>query len=254
MGRRTSSPPQFGQMPCRTFSAQSRHQVHSYVQMSTSGDAGSRSWSQHSQFGRSSSTWPVSAGSGAWSNCRSRCRPPSRRADPANSRDHRTRFVHCRGTEAFRGEEHHRDASLTTKADHNSIRHGTIPADPPVAAAPGERRYPTVWAYFAGRGSSGSSSTVPGVQSPRDWRRVRRAVPGCRVSWDGSRDGQASAGVFISAVTDVGHVLLGLRREIWLAMPDYGCEAGTQQVSRWDARGGGSLPRLWPSPCSRPTS
>ena len=92
MGRRTSSPPQFGQMPCRTFSAQSRHQVHSYVQMSTSGDAGSRSWSQHSQFGRSSSTWPVSAGSGAWSNCRSRCRPPSRLANPANGRDHRTRF------------------------------------------------------------------------------------------------------------------------------------------------------------------
>jgi hypothetical protein len=29
MGRRTSSPPQFGQTPCRTFSAQSRHQVHS---------------------------------------------------------------------------------------------------------------------------------------------------------------------------------------------------------------------------------
>jgi hypothetical protein len=32
MGRRTSSPPQFGQTPCRMFSAQSRHQVHSYVQ------------------------------------------------------------------------------------------------------------------------------------------------------------------------------------------------------------------------------
>jgi deazaflavin-dependent oxidoreductase (nitroreductase family) len=56
MGRRTSSPPQFGQTPCRMFSAQSRHQVHSYVQISTSGDAGSRSRSQHSQFGRSSST------------------------------------------------------------------------------------------------------------------------------------------------------------------------------------------------------
>jgi hypothetical protein len=56
MGRLTSSPPQFGQTPCRTFSAQSRHQVHSYVQISTSGDAGSRSRSQHSQFGRSSST------------------------------------------------------------------------------------------------------------------------------------------------------------------------------------------------------
>jgi hypothetical protein len=56
MGRRTSSPPQFGQTPCRTFPAQSRHQVHSYVQMSTSGDARSRSRSQHSQFGRSSST------------------------------------------------------------------------------------------------------------------------------------------------------------------------------------------------------
>ena len=56
MGRRTSSPPQFGQMPCRMFSAQSRHQVHSYVQISTFGDAGSRSRSQHSQFGRNSST------------------------------------------------------------------------------------------------------------------------------------------------------------------------------------------------------
>ena len=56
IGRLTSSPPQFGQTPCRTFSAQSRHQVHSYVQISTSGDAGSRSRSQHSQFGRSSST------------------------------------------------------------------------------------------------------------------------------------------------------------------------------------------------------
>lgn len=56
MGRLTSSPPQFGQTPCRTFSAQSRHQVHSYVQISTSGDAGSRSRSQHSQFGLSSST------------------------------------------------------------------------------------------------------------------------------------------------------------------------------------------------------
>jgi hypothetical protein len=55
MGRLTSSPPQFGQMPSRMFSAQSRHQVHSYVQISTSGDAGSRSRSQHSQFGRSSS-------------------------------------------------------------------------------------------------------------------------------------------------------------------------------------------------------
>ena len=65
MGRRTSSPPQFGQTPCRMFSAHSRHQVHSYVQISTSGDAGSRSRSQHSQFGRSSSTCPVSAGSGA---------------------------------------------------------------------------------------------------------------------------------------------------------------------------------------------
>jgi hypothetical protein len=29
MGRRTSSPQQFGQKPCRMFSAQSRHQLHS---------------------------------------------------------------------------------------------------------------------------------------------------------------------------------------------------------------------------------
>ena len=29
IGRLTSSPPQLGQMPCRTFAAQSWHQVHS---------------------------------------------------------------------------------------------------------------------------------------------------------------------------------------------------------------------------------
>src|SRR4029077_13104794 len=39
--------------------------------------------------------------------------------------------------------------ALTTKADHNSIRQGPIPADAPKATAPGERRYPTAWAYFA---------------------------------------------------------------------------------------------------------
>jgi hypothetical protein len=39
------------------------------------------------------------------------------------------------------------------KADHNSIRHGPIPADGPEATAPGERRYPTAWTYFACRGS-----------------------------------------------------------------------------------------------------
>jgi len=43
--------------------------------------------------------------------------------------------------------------ALTTKADHNSIRQGPIPADAPRATAPGERRYPTAWAYFASRGS-----------------------------------------------------------------------------------------------------
>jgi hypothetical protein len=47
---------------------------------------------------------------------------------------------------------------LTTKPDHNRIRQQAIPADAPMATAPGERLYPTSWAYFASRG--------PGVRVP----------------------------------------------------------------------------------------
>ena len=55
IGRRTSSPPQFGQRPPSTPSAQSRQNVHSYEQIRASTESGGRSRSQHSQFGRSSS-------------------------------------------------------------------------------------------------------------------------------------------------------------------------------------------------------
>jgi hypothetical protein len=34
--------------------------------------------------------------------------------------------------------------TLTTKPDHNGIRQEAIPADAPVAAAPGERLFPTI--------------------------------------------------------------------------------------------------------------
>src|SRR6478735_7366340 len=54
-GRRTSSPPQFGQMPPRTSATQSAQNVHSNVQIIASELSGGRSLSQHSQLGRSSS-------------------------------------------------------------------------------------------------------------------------------------------------------------------------------------------------------
>jgi hypothetical protein len=52
-GRRTSSPPQLGQWPCRWVSAQSAQKVHSNEQMRASCAAGGRSRLQHSQLGRS---------------------------------------------------------------------------------------------------------------------------------------------------------------------------------------------------------
>ena len=52
-GRRTSSPPQLGQWPCKRVSAQSAQKVHSKEQMRASSAAGGRSRLQHSQLGRS---------------------------------------------------------------------------------------------------------------------------------------------------------------------------------------------------------
>src|SRR5882724_10417027 len=54
-GRRTSSPPQFGQRPFRTRSAQSLQNVHSNEHIMASRVSGGRSRSQHSQLGRSAS-------------------------------------------------------------------------------------------------------------------------------------------------------------------------------------------------------
>src|SRR2546423_15513343 len=54
-GRRTSSPPQFGQRPCSTPSAQPLQKVHSNEHIIASRESGGRSRSQHSQFGRSAS-------------------------------------------------------------------------------------------------------------------------------------------------------------------------------------------------------
>jgi len=56
MGLGTRLPPQLGQRPARTVSAQVVQKVHSKVQMRASIVSGGRSRSQHSQFGRSSST------------------------------------------------------------------------------------------------------------------------------------------------------------------------------------------------------
>jgi hypothetical protein len=53
IGRRTKSPPQLGQMPCKRVSAQSAQKVHSNEQMRASTAAGGRSRLQHSQLGRS---------------------------------------------------------------------------------------------------------------------------------------------------------------------------------------------------------
>ena len=85
IGRRTSSPPQFGQRPPSTPSAQSRQNVHSYEQIRASTESGGRSRSQHSQFGRSSSMsrdpFPLASECCArpavrrW--CRRSCRTPS---------------------------------------------------------------------------------------------------------------------------------------------------------------------------------
>jgi hypothetical protein len=55
IGRRTSSPPQFGQRPASTASAHARQKVHSNEQIIASGESGGRSASQHSQLGRSCS-------------------------------------------------------------------------------------------------------------------------------------------------------------------------------------------------------
>ena len=53
IGRRTSSPPQFGQMEF-IRSAHGAQKVHSKVQIIASRESGGRSRSQHSQLGRSS--------------------------------------------------------------------------------------------------------------------------------------------------------------------------------------------------------
>ena len=55
IGRDTRLPVQFGQRPPSFVSAQSRQKVHSNEQIIASAEAGGRSLSQHSQFGRSAS-------------------------------------------------------------------------------------------------------------------------------------------------------------------------------------------------------
>jgi hypothetical protein len=54
IGRGSNPPPQFGQTLNSTLSTQSAQKVHSKVQMRASVDAGGKSRSQHSQFGRNS--------------------------------------------------------------------------------------------------------------------------------------------------------------------------------------------------------
>jgi hypothetical protein len=56
IGRGEKLPPQFGQTPPNTSAAHAAQKVHSKVQITASAAAGGRSLSQHSQFGRSSST------------------------------------------------------------------------------------------------------------------------------------------------------------------------------------------------------
>jgi len=51
IGRSTKLPPQFGQIMLKIVSAQARQKVHSNVQMTAVFDSGTRSLSQHSQFG-----------------------------------------------------------------------------------------------------------------------------------------------------------------------------------------------------------
>ena len=58
MGRRSISPPQFGQMPPSGPSAQSAQNVHSKLHIRAFALSGGRSQSQFSQFGRSSSIQP----------------------------------------------------------------------------------------------------------------------------------------------------------------------------------------------------
>jgi hypothetical protein len=53
IGRRTSSPPQFGHLPWSTPSAHAAQNVHSNEQILASPDSGGRSQLQHSQFGLS---------------------------------------------------------------------------------------------------------------------------------------------------------------------------------------------------------
>jgi hypothetical protein len=53
IGRRTSSPPQFGQIPASLSAAQVAQKVHSNEQILASCESGGRSRSQHSQFGLS---------------------------------------------------------------------------------------------------------------------------------------------------------------------------------------------------------
>jgi hypothetical protein len=55
IGRRTNSPPQFGQRPFNTPSAQPLQNVHSNEQIMASRESGGRSRSQHSQLGLSAS-------------------------------------------------------------------------------------------------------------------------------------------------------------------------------------------------------
>jgi hypothetical protein len=53
IGRGTKFPPQFGQAPPNTVSAQVVQNVHSNVQITAAPLSGGRSLSQHSQFGLS---------------------------------------------------------------------------------------------------------------------------------------------------------------------------------------------------------
>ena len=82
-GRATSSPPQFGHMPCSTEVAHASQNVHSNEQIRASIDSGGRSRSQHSQLGRS---W--SMGTRSWWRLRFYMNG-SRRAQLAGSRRRR---------------------------------------------------------------------------------------------------------------------------------------------------------------------
>jgi hypothetical protein len=59
IGRGLKPPPQFGQRPRNTVSAQRAQNVHSKLQISASSASGGRSRSQHSQLGRSWSMRPL---------------------------------------------------------------------------------------------------------------------------------------------------------------------------------------------------